>query len=178
MKHIKRFNENYDSINEEFGGLALLAGLVGVLAAPAAYDWARNFWSKNVVGSKYKETGRIEKVITKLPSEITPVVFSLTKNQRQSGEVETELKEYVDSLGNKFWGYDHLWSPEERADFNEYVASCDLYTALYKAEDFDSLKRFLENSERYTGKGVSGKPNPIEMIYRERRSGSTEYGNY
>jgi xanthosine utilization system XapX-like protein len=176
MKHLKKFNENYKPINEEVVGLALMAGLAGVLAAPAVYSWAKNFWSKNVIGSKYDETGKVEKVVTKLPQEIAFTAL-LSKSQRESGEVVTELKEYVDNLGNKFWGYDHLWSPDDMEDYNEYVASCDLYTALYKAEDLEALKKFLANSERYSGKGVSGKPNPIEMIYRESGR-SNEYGNY
>jgi hypothetical protein len=60
MKHIKKFN-NYEEVNEGFG-LAVLAGAGLVLGANAAYEWARNFWSKNVVGSKYKETGKKEDI--------------------------------------------------------------------------------------------------------------------
>lgn len=167
MKHINLF-ENWKSeerLNEGLG-LALLVGLVSTLAAPAAYNWARNFWSSKVVGSKYKETGKSEKVITKLPKDISNVAL-LSKQQRDSGEVVTELKEYTDNLGNIFWGYDHVWSPDSFGDFYEYLQHANYYTALYKEEDLGKLKKFLENSQRYAGKSVSGVPTPIEMIYRK-----------
>jgi hypothetical protein len=32
MKHLKKFNENYQPINEEIGGLAILAGFVDAFA--------------------------------------------------------------------------------------------------------------------------------------------------
>ena len=164
MKHLKKFNENYQPINEEIGGLAILAGFVGMLAAPGAYKWAKNFWSKNVVGAKYKETGKTEKVITKLPSQDQiPSVILLSVQQREAGEVITELKEYEDNLGNKFWGWDHLWNDIGAQNWQ----SSDSYTALYKADDLEDLKKFLVNTERFTGKGGLYKPNPIEMIYRK-----------
>ena len=45
----------------------------------------------------------------------------------------------------------------------------DLYTALFKSEDFGPLKEFLQNSIRYTGTYNIQRPKPIEMIYREER---------
>jgi hypothetical protein len=160
MKNLKKF-ENFNQVNEGLG-LALLGGFVGMLAAPGAYKWAKNFWSKNVVGAKYKETGKTEKLITKLPSQVSTVVV-LSVQQREAGEVVTELKEYEDNLGNKFWGWDHLWNDGAQ----NWESNPDLYTALYKADDLEDLKKFLVNPERFTGKGGLYKPNPIEMIYRK-----------
>jgi hypothetical protein len=174
MKHIKKFN-NYEEVNEGFG-LAVLAGAGLVLGANAAYEWARNFWSKNVVGSKYKETGKKETIITELPKNISPVVI-LSKTERDSGKVVTELKEYQDNLGNFFWGYDHLWAADEFSDYEDYLNSADMYTALFKSEDLEKLKSFLQNSDRYTGKYNITRPNPIEMIYREEGP-KNPVGNY
>lgn len=165
MKHIKRFNQ-IDKSNESalLGGLVFAGIAAGVAALPGAYRWAKNYWSKNVTGSKYKETGKVEKVVTKLPKQIAPVIL-LKQSQRDAGEVVTELKEYEDNLGNKFWGYEHLWAEGNFFDFQQYLAYADVFTALYKEEDLPELKKFLENSERYSGKGGLKKPNPIEMIY-------------
>lgn len=176
MKHIKKFNENYVSTNEEFVGLAILGGLIGAMALPSAYEWAKNFWSKNVVGSKYQETGRKEVIVTKLPEKIARTVI-LSKQEREKGEVRTELKEYKDNLGNTFWGYDHLWAEGDFYDYEQYLENADYYTALYKQEDLDSLKAFLQNPIRYTGSYDITKPKPIEMIYVEE--GPTHpVGNY
>jgi hypothetical protein len=98
MKYIKTretFNVN-QSTNEGFG-LALIAGVFGAIFAPSIYREAKNFWSKNVVGSKYKETGNVEKVICQFdPETISPAVSSLTVSERERGEVEIPLKEYKD----------------------------------------------------------------------------------
>ncbi len=77
----------------------------------------------------------------------------------------TELKEYQDNLGNKFWGWEHLWADGNFYDYQQYLTYADMYIALYKEEDFEALKNFLANPERFTGKGGLSKPNPIEMIY-------------
>jgi hypothetical protein len=166
MKHIKKFNESYVSTNEEFIGAAII-GAGALLAAPAAYEWAKKFWSKNVVGSKYEETGKKEVIVTKLPENIATTVI-LSKQERESGEVRTELREYKDNLDNTYWGYDHLWAPEgDYFDYQQYTEYADLYTALFKAEDFGPLKEFLQNPVRYTGNYNIQKPKPIEMIYKQ-----------
>ena len=165
MKHIKRFNQS-DVVNENIllGGLAVAGIFAGIAALPQAYRWAKNFWSKNVTGSKYKETGRVEKIVTKLPEKISRVVL-LKKSQIDAGEVVTELKEYQDNLGNKFWGWEHLWAEGDFYDYQQYLTYADMYMALYKEEDLEDLKKFLANSERFTGRSGLTKPNPIEMIY-------------
>lgn len=165
MKYLKKF-ENHQSVNEEFVGLAILGGFLGLMAAPAAYEWAKNFWSKNVAGSKYQETGRKEVIVTKLPEKIA-VTIILSKQEREAGEVRTELREFKDNLGNIFWGYDHLWSEDNYSDYQDYLNNADLYTALYKHEDLEELKSFLQNPIRYTGNYDITKPKPIEMIYVE-----------
>ena len=76
MKNIEKF-ENYQLTNEGFG-LALIAGVFGAIFAPGIYREAKNFWSKNVIGSKYKETGNVEKVVCQFnPSNISIAVKSL-----------------------------------------------------------------------------------------------------
>ena len=165
MRHIKRFNQ-IDVANESIllGTLAVAGIFAGIAALPEAYRWAKNFWSKNVTGSKYKLTGRVEKVVSKLPEKIHHIV-KLTQSQIDAGEVVTGLKEYQDNLGNKFWGWEHLWAEGNFYDYQQYLTYADMYIALYKEEDFERLKRFLVNPERFTGKGGLSKPNPIEMIY-------------
>jgi hypothetical protein len=165
MKRIRRFN-SYNSVNEEFGGLGILAGIGLVFLAPAIYDQARKFWSKHIIGDKYTETGKKEIVETKLPQNIS-YTARLTEEERQSGIVKTELKQYKDSIGNLYWGYDHLYTPDEYADYEESVANLDMYTAMFLEEDYQELKSFLQNSERYTGKGVKFDTKPIDMIFRE-----------
>ena len=165
MKHLRKFNENYVSTNEEFVETAIIGA--AILAAPAAYEWAKKFWSKNVVGSKYQETGKKEVVITKLPKKIASVNI-LSREEIESGEVRTELKEYKDNLDNTYWGYDHLYAPEgDYFDFQQETEYMDLYTALFKAEDFGPLKEFLQNPVRYTGTYNIERPKPIEMIYKQ-----------
>ena len=93
MKHIKNFN-SYKPVNEGLG-LALLAGVGLAMAAPALYTSAKNFWSKNVVGSKYTETGNIKQVVCEFDEKkISPAVSSLTESERQSGKTTIELQEY------------------------------------------------------------------------------------
>lgn len=163
MKHIQKF-ESF-KVNEELTGLGLLVGIGLAFAASAIYDKAKKFWSQHVIGDKYQETGKKEIITTKLPALISSGAI-LSDEERKSGEVKTEIKQYKDDFGNLYWGYDHLYS-EDFADPEEAVAAKDLYTALFKEEDYTTLKAFLQNSDRYTGKGVSGKPTPIEMIFRE-----------
>ena len=83
MKYIKTretFNVNQPT-NEGFG-LALIAGVFGAIFAPGIYREAKNFWSKNVIGSKYKETGNVEKVICQFdPETISPAVKSFFFNR-------------------------------------------------------------------------------------------------
>ncbi len=164
MKHIQKFDRF--RINEELTGLGILAGVGLAFAASAIYDKAKKFWSNHVIGDKYQETGKKEVIITKLPPLVSPTAI-LSDEERKSGEVKTEIKQYKDDFGNLYWGYDHLYSDEEYASWEEAVAAKDIYTALFKEEDYTTLKSFLQNSDRYSGKGVSASPTPVEMIFRE-----------
>jgi hypothetical protein len=158
MKHIKRF-ENYQSTNEGFG-LALIAGVFGAIFAPSIYREAKNFWSKNVIGSKYKETGNVEKVICQFdPENISPAVSSLTSSERERGKVEIPLKEYKDIFGNICYGYEHTQGSESRGEKEE------LYTAMYRSEDLPILKEWLADGKRYAGKGTKLDIKPLDLIY-------------
>ncbi len=159
MKHIKGY-QNYDKINEELGGLALIAGVFGAIFAPFIYREAKNFWSKNVIGSKYKETGNVEKVICNFDKDnISRAVSSLTKTERETGQVEIPLKEYKDIFGNICYGYDHSQGSESRGEVEE------LYTAMYRSEDLPILKEWLADGKRYAGKGTTLRIKPVDLIY-------------
>lgn len=159
MKHLKRFNESNTPVNEGFG-LALIAGVFGAIFAPAIYREAKNFWSKNVVGSKYKETGKVEKVICKFDKKnISPAVSSLTSSERETGEVQIPVKEYKDIFGNLCYGYDHSMGSESQGEKEE------LYTAMYRAEDLPILKTWLADGKRYAGKGTKLELKPLDLIY-------------
>jgi len=158
MKHIKEF-ENYQPTNEGFG-LALIAGVFGAIFAPSIYREAKNFWSKNVVGSKYKETGNVEKVICNFDKDnISPAVSSLTASERETGEVEITLKEYKDIFGNICYGYEHTQGSESVGEKEE------LYTAMYRSEDLPILKEWLADGKRYAGKGTKLELKPLDLIY-------------
>lgn len=162
MKYIKpreTFDVNYQPTNEGFG-LALIAGVFGTIFAPFIYREAKNFWSKNVIGSKYKETGNVEKVICKFnPETISPAVKSLTMSERETGEVQISLKEYKDIFGNICYGYDHCLGSESVGEKEEY------YTAMYRSEDLPRLKEWLADGKRYEGKGTKLELKPLDLIY-------------
>jgi hypothetical protein len=171
MKHIERF-ENHQPTNEGFG-IALIAGVFGAIFAPSIYREAKNFWSKNFIGSKYRETGNMEKVVCKFNTEtISPAVKSLTSSERETGEVEIPLKEYKDIFGNVCYGYDHY--ENTTGDKEEY------YTAMYREEDLPRLKEWLSDGKRYAGKGKSLDLKPLDLIYigdvRYVNSGGTPIG--
>jgi len=175
MKHIKGY-QNYDKTNEEFlTGLALIAGVFGAIFAPSIYREAKNFWSKNVIGSKYKETGNVEKVVCEFnPEAISPAVKSLTAEERQTGKVEIPLKEYKDIFGNICYGYDHTQGSESVGEKEE------LYTAMYRVEDLPILKQWLADGKRYEGKGTKLDIKPLDLVYvgdiRHVSSGGTPIG--
>ena len=176
MKYIKTretFNVN-QSTNEGFG-LALIAGVFGAIFAPGIYREAKNFWSKNVVGSKYKETGNVEKVICQFDQEtISPAVSSLTASERETGKVEIPLKEYKDIFGNICYGFKHTQGSESVGEKEE------LYTAMYRSEDLPILKEWLADGKRYAGKGTKLELKPLDLIYvgdiRHVSSGGTPIG--
>ncbi len=175
MKYIKGY-QNYDKTNEEFlTGLALIAGVFGAIFAPSIYREAKNFWSKNVIGSKYKETGNVEKVICEFnPEAFSPAVKSLTAEERETGKVEIPLKEYKDIFGNICYGYDHTQGSESVGEKEE------LYTAMYRVEDLPILKQWLADGKRYEGKGTKLDIKPLDLVYvgdiRHVSSGGTPIG--
>ena len=158
MKHIKRF-ENHQPTNEVLG-LALIAGVFGAMFAPSIYREAKNFWSKNVIGSKYKETGNVQKVPCQFNTKlISPAVKSLTEDERYSGRVEITLKEYKDIFGNICYGYDHCEGSESVGEKEAY------YTAMYRSEELPRLKEWLSDGKRYEGKGTKLDLKPLDLIY-------------
>jgi len=151
--------DNYQPTNEGIG-LALIAGVFGAIFAPGIYREAKNFWSKNVIGSKYKETGNVEKVICQFEREtISPAVKSLTISERETGKVEIPLKEYKDIFGNICYGYEHCQGSESVGEKEEY------YTAMYRVEDLPRLKEWLADGKRYAGKGTKLELKPLDLIY-------------
>ena len=159
MKYIKTF-ESY-SVNEEFGGLGILALGGLALATGTIYNAARRAWSKHITGSKYEATGNTE----------------LVKND-ETGK-EFTIAEYVDSDGNLYCGYDHLYDPDQSA--NSTMRDMDLYRAIYKIEDKSRLVRFLkgikasveENPKSFKSKvavikgetGYMDSPEAVDMIF-------------
>jgi hypothetical protein len=166
MKYIKKF-ENHN-INESVAAVsaAVLIGSGLVWLGGEIYKSAKKFWSKHVIAEKYKPTGKTETIITKLPQDISYSI-PISKKERESGIVETLLTQYKDSFGNIYWGYDHLHTENEYADINEYMADLDMYTAMFREENYKELKSFLQNGERYSKKISSKLPTPVDMIFRE-----------
>ena len=161
MKYIKTFESH--SLNEEFGGLGILALGGLVLAAGSIYTAAKRAWSKHIDGSKYEPTGKTE----------------LVKND-DTGK-EFKIAEYKDSDGNLYIGYDHLYDPEQSAYSSG--RDMDLYRSMYKSEDKPRLVRFLkgikasveENPKSFKSqvaviKGESGymdSPESVDIIFIE-----------
>jgi hypothetical protein len=129
MKHIKKF-ENFDidsnstKVNEEFGGLGILALGGLALASGAIYTTAKRMWSKHVTGSKYTPTGNQETVI----------------NEETGGK--EVLSEYKDKEGNLYWAYDHMWNPDPMVE--DTPRNNDLYRGVYHAKDKNRLIKFLK----------------------------------
>jgi hypothetical protein len=128
MKHLKKF-ENFDNtnstkVNEEFGGLGILALGGLALASGAIYTTAKRMWSKHVTGSKYTPTGNQETVI----------------NEETGGK--EVLSEYKDKEGNLYWAYDHMWNPDPMVE--DTPRNNDLYRGVYHAKDKNRLVKFLK----------------------------------
>ena len=148
MKHIKKFN-NFQPINEELGGLGVLALTGLALAAGGIYTKAKQMWSKHITGAKYQPTGNQEKV----------------KNQ-ETGKEET-ISEYQDKEGKLYWGYDHMWNPNPQQDESS-PASDDLYRAIFNLEDKAKLVKFLQGIKVKTSMpemDYLDKPKPVDMIF-------------
>ena len=111
-------------INEELGGLGVLALVGAAIAGPGLYTSAKQLWSKHITSKKYEKTGKTEKVI------------------KTDGNTQI-IDEYIGKDGKIYWGYDHLWSPDTFANPEEAKASLDLYTAIFNEEDLPRLKKFI-----------------------------------
>lgn len=147
MKHIRRFN-NFQPINEEFGGLGILAIAGLALAAGGIYKKAKQMWSKHITASKYQPTGNTEKV-----------------NNMETGKEEI-ISEYQDRDGNLYWGYDHMWNPDPQ--MGESPRNLDLYRAIFRVEDKARLIKFLQGIKVKTSMpemDYLDKPKPVDMIF-------------
>ncbi len=147
MKHIRRFN-NFQPINEELGGLGVLAIAGLALAAGGIYTKAKQMWSKHITASKYQSTGNTEKV-----------------NNMETGKEEI-ISEYQDRDGNLYWGYDHMWNPDPQME--ESPRNLDLYRAIFRVEDKARLIKFLQGIKVKTSMpemDYLDKPKPVDMIF-------------
>jgi hypothetical protein len=138
-------------INEELGGLGVLALVGAAIAGPGLYDSAKQLWSKHITSKKYEKTGKTEKVI------------------KTDGNTQI-IDEYVGKDGKIYWGYDHLWSPDKFADPEEAKASLDLYTAIFNEEDLPRLKKFIAGIKVKTSLpeyDYLDRPKAVDMIFRE-----------
>lgn len=167
MKYIKKFQNH--KVNESIAGVsaALLIGGGLLWLGGEIYKSAKKFWSKNVIADKYQPTGKTEVITTKLPSDISYII-PISREERETGVVKTLLTQYEDQFGNIYWGYDHLHTEDQYADLNEYMVDLDLYTAMFREEDYSQLKSFLQNGDRYRNVKISQNlPTPVDMIFRE-----------
>lgn len=172
MKYLRKFEKfETQKINENIG-VALFMGMSVAWLGLAPhigyiYNKVKDWWKGKKLSDKYNKTGKTEKVITKLPEDVS-YIFPISQEERESGLVETKLTQYEDDFGNIYWGYDHLHTEKEYADFEEHKADLDMYTAMFKEEDYNSLKEFLQDGQRYSGKGSNKPaPKPVEMVFRE-----------
>lgn len=152
MKHLKKF-ENFDNtnstkVNEEFGGLGVLALGGLALAASAIYTTAKRMWSKHITGSKYQPTGNQETVI----------------NEETKGK--EVISEYQDKEGNLYWGYDHLWNPDPMME--DTPRNSDLYRGIYHDKDKNRLVKFLKGIKVKTSEpsyDYFDIPEAVDMIF-------------
>ena len=167
MKHIKKFenfnvNSNSTKVNEEFGGLGVLALGGLALAASAIYTGAKRMWSKHITGSKYEPTGNQETVV----------------NDETGGK--EVISEYKDKEGNLYWGYDHLWNPDPM--MHDTARNADMYRGIYAAKDKDKLIKFLKGIKVKTSKpeyDYLDKPEAVDMIFlKDYDEERIETGNF
>ena len=166
MKHLKKF-ENFDNtnstkVNEEFGGLGILALGGLALASGAIYTTAKRMWSKHVTGSKYTPTGNQETVI----------------NEETGGK--EVLSEYKDKEGNLYWAYDHMWNPDPMVE--DTPRNNDLYRGVYHAKDKNRLVKFLKGIKVKTSEpsyDYFDIPEAVDMIFlKDYDKERIETGNF
>lgn len=163
-------------VNEEIAGIALLAGIGLAFAGSAIYGKAKQMWSKHITSKKYEKTGNKEEVKT------------------ADGKKQL-IEEYKGTDGETYWGYDHQYDPTtgQRGGY-EGLPSDDVYTAIFKAQDLERLKKYLQGIKVKTSiTGADGKfkpspehdyldkPQAVDMVYRKTLEGpghGTEGGNY
>lgn len=168
MKYLKKFEKfENQKINEDIG-VALFAGMsiAWLGLAPHLkfiYQKVKDWWKGKKLTDKYKETGKKEIIVTKLPEEIS-VNLSVSEKEKKDGAIEIEVTQYKDDFDNIYWGYDHIGTDKDGKE----TAAKDMYTAMFKEEDYGDLKAFLQDSDRFSKEGSKSKaPKPIEIIYRE-----------
>ena len=156
MKYIKKF-ESY-SVNEEFGGLGILACVGAVFAVGAIYDGIKKGYSKYITGNKYDKTG--EDVTIDIDATHKQVIYG-----------------YEDDNENKYWGWDHQYNPESG---NHYASietgtmpTGDVYTGIFRYEDLEKLKQFINDFPNY-----SVRPKPVDFIYVKNIDSIIGAGNY
>jgi len=132
MKYIKTF-KNINKINEEFGGLELVALTFGAMVGvPALLNYASATWQKFMMEKKYVPTGKIEKC---------EIVDDQEKVGGQPGEKKyLEFQELKDkTTGELFYGTEL----REGAGPGTGDEQQNLMFLLYSKENFDKIKNDL-----------------------------------
>jgi len=152
MKYIKTF-KNINKINEEFGGLELVALTIGAMTAlPALLNYANGLWQKFLMEKKYIPTGKVEKC-------------ELVDRQKEVGGQEGE-KKYLEfqelkdkESGEMFYGTEM----REGAGPGTGDENKNVMFILYSKENFEKIREELkkEGAEyvltKYTAKKMYSK---------------------
>ena len=130
MKYIKRFDDT-KKVNEEFGGLELVALTFGAMVGvPALLNYASATWQKFMMEKKYVPTGKVEKC---------EIVDDQEKVGGQPGEKKyLEFQELKDkTTGELYYG------TELREGAGVTDEQQNLMFLLYTKENFEKIKNDL-----------------------------------